>query len=46
MRKIIAVAADYYNTLWLARSLGMSGFCPTISNKKTFVKLENRRLVA
>lgn len=46
MRKITVVAADHYNTLWFARSLGMSGFCPRISNKKTFVKLENRRLVA
>ena len=27
-KKVIAIGADHYNTLWLVRSLGMAGFYP------------------
>lgn len=39
---VIVVGADHYNTLWLARSLGMGGFIPIVvvvsSNGTNFVK--------
>lgn len=27
---VIVVGGDHYNTLWVCRSLGMAGFCPTV----------------